>query len=49
MYEELGERAKAEAAYQTFAELWEDADPALQSQVSAAKAGIARLRDRPAT
>jgi hypothetical protein len=49
MYEELGERAKAEAAYQQFVDLWRDADPALQSQVRAAKAGIARLRDRPTT
>jgi tetratricopeptide (TPR) repeat protein len=49
MYEELGERAKAEAAYQQFVDLWRDADPALQSQVRAAKAGIARLRDRPST
>jgi serine/threonine-protein kinase len=49
MYEELGERTKAEAAYQQFIDLWKDADPVLQSQVSAARAGIARLRDRPAT
>jgi tetratricopeptide (TPR) repeat protein len=49
MYEELGERAKAEAAYQQFIDLWKDADPVLQPQISAARAGIARLRDRPAT
>lgn len=49
MYEELGDRAKAEAAYQQFLDLWKDADPVLQTQVSAARAGIARLRDRPAT
>jgi serine/threonine-protein kinase len=48
MYEELGEHAKAEAAYQQFIDLWKDADPALQTQVAAARAGIARLRDRPA-
>ena len=49
MYEELGERTQAEAAYQQFIELWSDAEPALQSQVGAARAGLARLRDRPAT
>jgi tetratricopeptide (TPR) repeat protein len=49
MYEALGDRAKAEAAYQQFVDLWSDAEPALQPQVAAAKAGIARLRDRPAT
>ncbi len=48
MYEELGERAKAEAAYQQFVDLWENADQSLQPQVTAARAGIARLRDRPA-
>jgi hypothetical protein len=48
MYEELGERVKAEAAYQQFVDLWEDADQSLQPQVSAARTGIARLRDRPA-
>ncbi len=48
MYEELGERAKAEAAYQQFVDLWSDADQSLQPQVTAARAGIARLRDRPA-
>jgi eukaryotic-like serine/threonine-protein kinase len=49
MYEELGERAKAEAAYQQFVDLWRDADPELQSQVAAARAGLSRLRDRPTT
>ena len=49
MYEELGERAKAEAAYQQFVDLWREADPALQPQVRAAQAGLARLRDRPST
>ena len=48
MYEELGERAKAEAAYQQFVDLWDDADQSLQPQVTAAREGIARLRDRPA-
>jgi serine/threonine-protein kinase len=49
MYEELGERAQAEAAYRKFLELWSDAEPALQAQVSAARAGLVRLSDRPAT
>jgi tetratricopeptide (TPR) repeat protein len=49
MYEELGERAKAEAAYQQFVDLWREADPELQPQVRAAQAGLARLRDRPST
>jgi tetratricopeptide (TPR) repeat protein len=48
MYEELGERAEAEAAYQQFVDLWSDADQSLQPQVKAARASIARLRDRPA-
>ncbi len=45
MYEAMGERDKAIAAYETFITYWLGADDALQSQVSDAKAAIARLRD----
>ncbi|AHG88006.1 putative serine/threonine protein kinase [Gemmatirosa kalamazoonensis] len=50
LYEQLGQRAEAAAAYQRFAALWKDADPALQPQLREAQAGLARVRDvGPAT
>ena len=45
LYEQLGQRAEAAAAYERFATLWKDADPALQPQVREAQAGLARVRD----
>jgi tetratricopeptide (TPR) repeat protein len=47
LYEQLGERQKAIAAYERFIELWRDASPALQAQVREARSGLARLRDAP--
>jgi tetratricopeptide (TPR) repeat protein len=49
LYEELGEKAKAQQAYTRFIELWKDADPLLQSQSRAARDGLARLGDAPPT
>ena len=43
MYEKLGERDKAIAAYEKFLELWKAADPALDAQRRIARDGIARL------
>jgi tetratricopeptide (TPR) repeat protein len=48
LYEKLGERDQAIAAYERFTQLWANADDALQGEVRAARAAIARLRDRPA-
>jgi tetratricopeptide (TPR) repeat protein len=45
VYEQLGERDKAAAAYERFVALWKDADPQLQPQVREARAGLARVRD----
>jgi tetratricopeptide (TPR) repeat protein len=49
LYEQLGERAKAAAAYERFLTLWKDADPALQPQLREARAGLARVRDAQGT
>jgi tetratricopeptide (TPR) repeat protein len=49
LYEKLGDRDQAIAAYERFAQLWANADDALQGEVRAARAAIARLRDRAAT
>ncbi|MFN2399988.1 MAG: tol-pal system YbgF family protein [Gemmatimonadaceae bacterium] len=45
LYEQLGEKSKAEAAYTKFLELWKEADPSLQPQLRLAREGLARLRD----
>ena len=46
-YEQLGDRAKAEASYQRFLDMWKDADPSLQGQLQQAREGLRRLRDAP--
>ncbi|MGQ0562984.1 MAG: BTAD domain-containing putative transcriptional regulator [Gemmatimonadota bacterium] len=43
IYEKRGERAVAALHYRRVIELWEDADPALQSYVALAKKGLQRL------
>jgi len=48
LYEELGERDKAETAYQRFLDMWKDADPRLEPQLQEARDGLSRLRDAPA-
>jgi serine/threonine-protein kinase len=48
LWEQVGERDRAIAAYDRFADLWQDADPALQPQVRAAREAAARLRESPA-
>jgi tetratricopeptide (TPR) repeat protein len=45
LYEELGERARAAAAYERFLTLWKDADPEFQPQLREARAGLTRVRD----
>jgi serine/threonine-protein kinase len=45
LYEELGDRARAAAAYERFLAFWKDADPALQGQAREARDGLARARD----
>jgi tetratricopeptide (TPR) repeat protein len=47
LYEQLGEREKAAAAYSRFLELWKAADPSLQPQLREARAGLGRVRDLP--
>ncbi|MBK6308271.1 MAG: protein kinase [Gemmatimonadetes bacterium] len=49
VYEALGERQKAIAAYDEFVRRWAKADAALQPQVAEARAAAARLRDAPAS
>jgi serine/threonine-protein kinase len=43
LYEKIGEKAKAVAAYQRFLDMWRDADPALDPQRRIARDGLARL------
>ena len=45
LYETLGERDKAAAAYERFIALWQNADPAFQSQVRDARAALGRVRE----
>jgi serine/threonine-protein kinase len=47
LYEQLGEREKAAAAYSRFLDLWKGADAALQPQLREARAGLGRVRDLP--
>jgi hypothetical protein len=49
LYEELGERDKARAAYERFLELWKTAegDPRLEPQLRMAREGLNRLKDTP--
>jgi tetratricopeptide (TPR) repeat protein len=49
VYEALGERQKAIAAYDEFVRRWARADAPLQPQVAEARAAAARLRDAPAS
>ena len=46
MAERLGDQRTAEARYRFVAELWRNADPALQGYVTEAKAGLVRVRRR---
>jgi tetratricopeptide (TPR) repeat protein len=48
LYEQVGERAKAAAAYERYLELMRDADPALQPQIQLARTRLNSLRDAPA-
>ncbi|HWE44098.1 MAG TPA: hypothetical protein VG432_16465, partial [Gemmatimonadaceae bacterium] len=43
LYEKVGEKEKALAAFRRFLDLWRDADPALDPQRRVARDGIARL------
>jgi hypothetical protein len=45
--EQLGDREKAIAAYQLVADAWAHADPELQSYLTEAREGLARLRGEP--
>jgi serine/threonine protein kinase len=48
LYEQLGDRQRAIAAYEQFLEIWKEASPELQGQVRLAREGLIRLRDAPA-
>ncbi|MFL5559848.1 MAG: protein kinase domain-containing protein [Gemmatimonadaceae bacterium] len=43
LYEKIGDKARAVAAYQRFLDMWRDADPALDPQRRLARDGLARL------
>ena len=43
VYERMGEREKAREAYELFVTAWQDADPALQPRVEAARQALYRL------
>jgi tetratricopeptide (TPR) repeat protein len=45
LYEAIGERERAIAAYERFLTLWKDADAPLQPQLREAREALARLRD----
>jgi tetratricopeptide (TPR) repeat protein len=48
LYEQLGDRPKAAAAYEKYVDLMRDADPALQPQLQLARTRLSALRDAPA-
>ena len=49
LYEQLGDRTKADSAYSRFLQNWNEADPRLEPQLRAAREGLTRVRDaRPA-
>jgi tetratricopeptide (TPR) repeat protein len=48
LYEQLGDRARAVAAYGQFLEIWKEASPELRGQMRLAREGLIRLRDAPA-
>ncbi len=45
LYEQLGDRPKAIAAFEKFLSLWPDAEAPLQPQLREARESIARLKD----
>ena len=47
LYEQLGDRPRAIAAYEEFLKIWKEAAPELRGQVRLAREGIIRLRDAP--
>lgn len=47
IYERIGDRGKARAAYALFASAWRDADPELRQRARAASAAAERLRSLP--
>jgi tetratricopeptide (TPR) repeat protein len=49
LWERLGDRPRAEAAYQRFLASWRDADAVLDGQRRLAREGLARLRDTRGT
>ncbi len=48
LYEQLGDRARADSAYTRFVDLWKDGDPRVQPLVRQARARLQALRDAPA-
>ncbi|QJR37042.1 serine/threonine-protein kinase [Gemmatimonas groenlandica] len=49
LYEQLGERQKAVAAFEKFLSLWPDAEAPLQPQLREARESVARLKDAART
>jgi tetratricopeptide (TPR) repeat protein len=49
LYEQIGSRARAVAAYERYLDLMRDADAALEPQKQAARARVQALRDAPGT
>ena len=48
LYEQVGDRARADSALARFVEMWKDADPRVQPLVRQARARLQALRDAPA-
>ena len=48
LYEQLGDRPRAIAAYEEFLAIWKEAAPELRDQLRLAREAIIRLRDAPA-